>query len=91
MICVTKRNNERGYHGGIKGLIIAIGAIVGWYILGYLAGMDTFAGSMGYVPPIALIIAGLWMVTNKIDIDTPWGFGFLASGAIYLGVMYGVL
>lgn len=82
---------ERGMSGVMKGLFVAIGCIVGYWVITYLSGYELLAGYGAYLPALIIGAVGLWMVWNKIDYDTPFGMGFLAASAIILGVQYGVL
>lgn len=91
---MARFTRRRFYIGNtfVKALMISLGVIIGYWLLTTMTGLEYFTtGYMVYVPSLILGGIGLWMIFNRIDEDTHFGFGILSIAGLYTAMIFGLL
>jgi len=64
-----------------KILIVAFGIVIGFWLLHVITSTSLISISP-YLPAILIMLLGFWMIGNKEDALTKWGYGVLAVGVL---------
>ncbi len=64
-----------------KVLIVLFGVVIGFWLL-HMMTSTTLISVSPYLPAILIMLFGFWMIGNKEDALTKWGYGVLAVGVI---------
>ncbi|RLF51742.1 MAG: hypothetical protein DRN11_02280 [Thermoplasmata archaeon] len=73
-----------------KILIVAIGVVFGFWLVTFLSGIHEIISISTYLPAIFVAILGFWMIGNRDDNLTRWGYGLLATALLIIIMQMGL-
>jgi len=73
-----------------KILIIAIGVVFGFWLLTFLSSYSQLTSISTYLPAGIVALLGFWMIGNKDDNLTRWGYGLLATALLIIVMQMGL-
>ncbi|HEC76049.1 MAG TPA: hypothetical protein ENI33_02175 [Thermoplasmatales archaeon] len=73
-----------------KVIILAIGVVFGFWLLTFLSGYSYITSISTYLPAVIVALLGFWMIGNKDDNLTRWGYGLLATALLIIVMQMGL-
>ncbi|RLF46063.1 MAG: hypothetical protein DRN29_05620 [Thermoplasmata archaeon] len=73
-----------------KILIIAVAVVFGFWLLTFLSQFDEIINISSYLPAGIVALLGFWMIGNKDDNLTRWGYGLLATALLIIVMQMGL-
>jgi len=73
-----------------KILILGIGVVFGFWLLTFLSGYSEVTSISTYLPAGIVALLGFWMIGNKDDGLTRWGYGILAAALLIVVMQMGL-
>ena len=73
-----------------KILVLGIGVVFGFWLFTFLSGISELIAISKYLPAIFTGIIGFWMIGNRDDNLTRWGYGLLATALLIVIMQMGL-
>jgi len=73
-----------------KIIILAVGVVFGFWLITVLSGIPELTTISTYLPAGIVALVGFWMIGNKDDNLTRWGYGLLATALLIIIMQMGL-
>jgi len=73
-----------------KILVLGIGVVFGFWLLTFLSSYNEITSISTYLPAGIVALLGFWMIGNRDDNLTRWGYGLLATALLIIAMQMGL-